>query len=475
MRWVVGLFMAAALLLGFGVLLLPPDYYPYLVGGAVFVIVAFLSLARPILLLYFIILSSIAAEGIRSFETLGVGQSEVSLSGVRWAFLGAVTAFAILANIRKISLPWPFVGLAVFCFWVSFRWATTAHNTLGLKEVGIYGLPIFIGLYAVVAAFQGGESLINRTESFYLFTILIPLVLYAIYIPLGLTPWTEAGPKGFTNPRVIADYLLVVLAASLAMWRHGRNSLWSRRGLVLSLIAVGTILFTLSRTAAVAALIIIGLSRVNPRRLWTVAPRALLGVILGVGLLVAGPVYRQRSFFRTGGSLSQDIAYFNTSGRKTLWPFVLKNAMQKPVLGWGPGSAKTLLAQVYRPGAEVFQPHNEYLGVFHDTGLVGLILMLFAWGWLVLLLWRNWAQAQLAGDTFRARWNLAAFLGLAAVLLTAVADNTLHYPEVFGPAFILVAFAHYANQRSSARGGRPGLAPGVRSGNGYTWQGSHAR
>lgn len=462
MPWFRLFFSVIAAVLGISLLLVPPDLLPYVAGSGVLLIVALLSLARPILLLPLIILSSAAGEGLREFQRLGFGESEVTLSGFRWGIIGLLTAFVILANIRRVPLPWQFLSFGVFCFWVAFRWVTASFDILGLKEILFYTLPPFIGLYAIFAALRGGERVINRTETILLVSGLIPLLLYAVYIPLGLTPYTEVGPKGLTNPRPIALYLLVVLSLSLAVWRYGRTPAWSRRGFWLTVIAIVTIFFTLSRTASVAALLLMAISQMNPRRLWSAVPRSAIGAVLAAIILVTVPVYRERSFFNTGGSLSERIEYFNTSGRRVIWPATFDHAMEKPVLGWGPGTSKVLLANLFfRERAEVLPPHNEYLRVFHDTGGVGLFLMLLAWGGLVLAHWRNWKLAHITGDLFRARWNQAAFLGLVMILVTAVTDNTLNYAQTCGPVFILVGFAHYSNRRST-NGNRKVLSASVR-------------
>src|SRR5690606_35083896 len=71
---------------------------------------------------------------------------------------------------------------------------------------------------------------------------------------------------------------------------------------------------------------------------------------------------------------------FNTSGRANIWRAVWQSALSSPVIGKGFGSSAALLKK--RFGIE--HPHNEYLRVFHDLGVLGLGLLTAqfgAWAW----------------------------------------------------------------------------------------------
>jgi O-antigen ligase len=129
-----------------------------------------------------------------------------------------------------------------------------------------------------------------------------------------------------------------------------------------------------------------------------------------------------------------------------MWPATFNHALENPIFGWGLGSARLLVAGVLpRKEAEQYHPHNEYLQVFHDMGVVGVILLLLAWILLLTQHWRGWKAAHLAANYLQAKWHMASTLSIGMVLITSVTDNTLHYTFVVGPVFMLVALAsHYS-------------------------------
>jgi O-antigen ligase len=102
-------------------------------------------------------------------------------------------------------------------------------------------------------------------------------------------------------------------------------------------------------------------------------------------------------------------------------------------------------------------PHNDYLRVFHDQGLAGLVLFLTAWALLVLRFWRGWREAD-SLETGRGRRQGAALLLAAGILASFLTDNTLVYIFVMGPAFILFSVADFAAKDEAG-----GKAPIVRN------------
>lgn len=70
-----------------------------------------------------------------------------------------------------------------------------------------------------------------------------------------------------------------------------------------------------------------------------------------------------------------------TSGRSVIWPYVADKISESPIVGYGreamrrTGLQSILLAQV-GPGEAVSHPHNAYLEVLLDNGLVGFLVVI---------------------------------------------------------------------------------------------------
>lgn len=194
------------------------------------------------------------------------------------------------------------------------------------------------------------------------------------------------------------------------------------------------IVLSLSRTAAViglAMLVFLVIRNRRGKRLFRGI--ALLAVLVTVGFAVIWNYapFRDR-FFGGDNAIALDNGLtFNTSGRDTLWGMTEDSWVTSPWFGNGPGSAQALISAAFRG---IAHPHNEYLRILHDFGVVGLVL--FAAGAL-------WLLAAVAHRALRYdRWeHWAAFLALLAILLTAWTDNPFIYQFVMIPVAALVGLS----------------------------------
>ncbi len=85
-------------------------------------------------------------------------------------------------------------------------------------------------------------------------------------------------------------------------------------------------------------------------------------------------------------------------------------------------------------------PHNDYLRIAHDYGIVGIVIWVTAIGTLLFALWRRWNRAdRLASGT--ARLQLTALLSLVAFSLEMTVENALVYVFVTAPLGLIVGAA----------------------------------
>ncbi len=84
------------------------------------------------------------------------------------------------------------------------------------------------------------------------------------------------------------------------------------------------------------------------------------------------------------------------------------------------------------------QCHNDYLRVFFETGALGLICFLMALVWQV-----RWLKKAIAGSDGRLQQAFAGvYLGLLALIITSLTDNSLGYNLQFtNPLFVLLGSA----------------------------------
>jgi O-antigen ligase len=110
--------------------------------------------------------------------------------------------------------------------------------------------------------------------------------------------------------------------------------------------------------------------------------RWMLPIMAGtaIGVLTFLPGVRERLFEGFGGQqgaiVVQHDDYEITSGRTTAWPYVIKKIKENPIFGFGreamvtTGIADFLMAEF---GESFPHPHNAYLQVLLDSGIIGLV------------------------------------------------------------------------------------------------------
>lgn len=433
--WTIGVALAVA------VVALPINLVPYYTALIVVAALFVFCVNKPIMLIYVLIVTSALVGLLRVFESLPIG---VSLSGVRWAAITAITTSVLAVNFERLRVAGWLMPFFAFALWAVLRFILTPLGVTGAKDLVFYLLPPLVALYTVFVIQTTPRPVPELIRNLLLASVVLPVIIYLVLMAFGVVRFTAEGPLGPIGPRAVALYLLVVLALALAVNRYGESSSVRTAAGIAATLALITIMVTLSRTAAVTGLALVLFSRARPRYPARLIFRLAGVVVLTVLLLWSVPAFRERSFHRVEEGLVSSLEHFNTMGRAVMWSLTAANALQSPVIGWGPGSARLMLVRERPKGDETeHHPHNEYLQTFHDLGAIGLLLLMVAWGKVVIDRWRAWIRSEDTLDRNESMWNLAALLASGVVLVTSVTDNTLHYADITTPVFMIIAIASH--------------------------------
>lgn len=219
-------------------------------------------------------------------------------------------------------------------------------------------------------------------------------------------------PYNALNPdRILAMGVIVSL---VALW-YGPHKRWFTA--LAGLAGLGIVVASGSRMATLIVLILLaaapGLKLPRPGR--TLVAVALLTL---VGIATTTDGFQQRWFESREGTFIDFITLqeIDSSGRTQVWQSVAASC-GLTVLGNGAGAADGV-AEAVNPAFP--EPHNEYLRVGCDTGLVGSLLL---WGALIWLAGN--ATTALRNNT-GTRWAHHAGIQLTfALTLLAATDNPL--------------------------------------------------
>jgi O-antigen ligase len=119
----------------------------------------------------------------------------------------------------------------------------------------------------------------------------------------------------------------------------------------------------------------------------------------------------------------------NTNGRTRVWDFLIRGIENHLLLGQGIGESNISVSFQF---VSIVQPHNDYLRLAYDLGLVGLMLWLFAVVRIGVIL---------KGEKILNR--SASALPVILLLSFALSDNPIIYP------FFLLCFARVIAIRES--------------------------
>jgi len=351
-----------------------------------------------------------------------------------WAWLWLPVGLALLVQLlrgrQEVNLS---IGVALFGGYLGYSalsllWSPDPGR--GVRFVALVGVALLAFLYGRSIGPPGGASQMWRVGSGSLGIALAVLVLFR-----------EPAPVGHLNPDRILAMGVIALAATA--WYGPRSRLYT---IGIGLFALGTVLISGSRTASVVVIVLLITSpglRLPKTGRWLLA-----GSMIVLALLTSiTPAFQQR-WFQSGEGAFWDMATLEdlqTSGRGAVWPIV-SDSCRDFVLGEGAGASDSFAFEANQGFPE---PHNEYLRIWCDTGVVGSILFS---AFLALVGIRALAGLR----TSKRSWshNAAAQM-VVALLLLSLTDNPLTTAVPFMiPAALVFGWADREHEQSNAGSGR---------------------
>jgi O-antigen ligase len=371
----------------------------------------------------------LAIPVIAGLSTLELQIGGLNVSGYLWAMLLPVGLYLLVlthmssANSRMLVVLWPWL---IWCGYIgaSLLWSTplTLRN---LQEALQFSMPIVVGLLAA-CTFRSAQELRRLCVAFGMAAVL--LVLFAVcYVLRILDP-------GLMEAHLRAAALSATLCGCVFLALFPRFTALALGGWCICLLVTT---LTSSRMATLALLVVpVFHPYFKGRLLWKLSAAI---AVAAVGLAVFYTPLFQHHFFESGaGSVSDLFAgNFKDLGRFEAWSLMWDKAWQQPWLGRGIGSAFDFVPTIWE---NMHQIHNDYLRIFYELGAVGLLVFATVAVWQIAALRRLISST--GGDDARTALA-AALLGILAMLVTCLTDNTLLYNTFYtNPLFALLGAAY---------------------------------
>jgi O-antigen ligase len=237
--------------------------------------------------------------------------------------------------------------------------------------------------------------------------------------------------------RSFALFALLGVARGLSMIRYGPRT----TGCVMTIAAMSAILLSLSRTALVISVILIPLAWLD-RRSISRRVGVLLTIVLAFGLFAfaSTAVAPLRERFSEPDRVAVGNISISVTGRGAMWSATWRSWSESPWFGHGVGTSEYLPLKYLPEGANYSHPHNDYLRILHDFGVVGAALWLV--GAIVLFRGtkRTWRKAASRGSP-SVGVHLSAVLGMSALGFAMITDNAVIYVFFMAPLAIFVGLS----------------------------------
>ncbi len=376
------------------------------IGGALLGLAAWLSWRKPTLVLL------IALAGLALRPQLLWGGPPL---GSAWGLSQSLVVFGLALNALRYgvrrTINWPILAL-ILVLGLNLAFGNL-HPKLTLAfmlaSLAVLALPFtFTQVVLAPGSRRTYAAVIMLTP---LLSVVLAVALDVADIrPVSLLGWSDyARFEGATgNAAVFA--MLGFSGLVVALHESSRPGRWYAGPLAALNFAL--VLLTVTRMAVLASLVFafayVMLSE-DLRAQWR-AHRTkgllILGVAVGA-LIVCWQSVEGRMFAGADGEL-------NMSGRQNLWPFYYQEFLLSPIVGRGLGAGFVAAAD-WLPGLTA--PHNEYLHVLVNGGVIGFILIAGA----IVLWYRQLLQLTAPGD----RPCLLALV--PAIAVYSITDNVSFY------------------------------------------------
>jgi len=413
-------------------------YNPVLVFAFVLAItIAFLLAYRPAIALKIILLTG----GI-PLEWLGATNPDekplmrafggTSVDGVRLVILSAVFILILLKS-GRFHIPRELRWYLVFVGFLALTLTYSSARLDGLRLVVkmIYPVLIFFVTIRFLRKPKQMDSALNYWITGGVIATVIGILMYTFRGPSAFM-WGDdlRYSSGLIKASPFSMYMMALFFICYAAWRTTGKHRYVPLVFLFGLQAM-IAQTRITWGALLVGLLVLELSIQRKSGKLLRAPLAVGALALILGCLVwSSPQLQHRFFsneFDPRASALDLIQNLNLSGREAVWGIVYVDYLShSPWLGQGPGTSEAFLRDYDPFGSGV--PHNEYLRLLHDTGLIGVSLFLIGLGGLFRFhfVLRRWVVSPR-----QSMFSATALALLVGYVIEAITDNPLDYYLLF--------------------------------------------
>lgn len=358
---------------------------------------------------------------------LAIGNFNLNLAallGVAILFLSAWLLVKNWPEFIKMNLLWPwlvFLGVNFLSLILSFSLSTSLAELARLATI----FSLFILGFLTIKTNQD----LTRLIKVIIFSSFLPsaLAFYQFLVGGGLKDGDDFRIYGtFAHPNMLAFFLCFIIVLTVFIFlNNDRKKVSSLLYGLLAFFSMFLLVFTYTRGAWLVFFIfvfIIGLLRYGRFLVLTLAALLLFYLVV--------PPFQERV-----NTLINPDPYGSIAWRLELWRDGFSYFKKQPLLGYGLGTAALVIADNRGPQLGSPEPHNDYLRLALDSGVLGLgsyLLLVFSLLFLLLRCYFQQTRPKLK------MFNLFLFAFGVALYLMSFGDNVLNDTALQWSFWVLV-------------------------------------
>jgi O-antigen ligase len=306
-------------------------------------------------------------------------------------FLSRISSGKPLNFGKFFKFPIILLLIATFVAWINTFTASSQHAfyQAGFSRSTLFWgslltpIQIMLTAWMVMLVTEEEQDMAVIQKALMAAAIIFGVLITAIYLKLGAQ--SGSSQALFAGRFAINDIMgeennglaaigVFLFIACVCMRSHG--------GRLLKAVSIGAILsgilFTLSRMAWLAAALVALL--LLPKEKWLIR---IMIILVFIGLyLHSHTIIINRLYYGTEKTYSSKIEQLDniSANRVTIWKAAWAKIQENPIIGTGIQTAVRL------PGGEIANhPHNAYLRTLLDMGIIGLVPVFIAYGYMLII------------------------------------------------------------------------------------------
>ncbi|MCI5059021.1 MAG: O-antigen ligase family protein [Flavobacteriales bacterium] len=337
----------------------------------------------------------------------------------RWFFFGIFVLILTIAKLRtNPTIVWHnilYIPL-IFLIWVMLSYTWAGNSTLFFAQLSKYLLIYMFALCLALLFFKSKDDFLKLFLRAITITalVVVTITLLEMFQLPDLSRKSLYLLKGINGHKnLISSFLyLCLIFTSYAFFWHSKN--WKYLSGGVSVLIIALILMIQTRSAYLSLVLFIslfGISRINKlimalRRINTFKASLIMTVSCLALLLIVLPYFSKNYIAKTSTRINTEslVETSTFSERLHIWENTFKLIKENPILGCGAGNwqinyIKYGLPKVYRIqdlNVTFQRPHNDFLWMFSEYGIVVFSLMIFLFFWLIINLIKLTAHNQSA-------------------------------------------------------------------------------